>query len=147
MDKANTCFSMGSSYCDFRVIGISLGFQLDALRLSAACCYVISQRRQIVCGTLITTQSKVQQSLLAVFTFKSRPHFMIQVSYSRIPSFNLFSVGLILFIKHIHITHLSKYLPKNIQNNKKLPTQSNMIIPKHKIQNASKTFSIQVICI
>lgn len=42
MDKANTCFSMGSSYCDFRVIGISLGFQLDALRLSAACCYVIS---------------------------------------------------------------------------------------------------------
>lgn len=57
MDKANTCYSMGSSYCDCHVAGISLGFQLDALRLSAARCYVISQRTQIVCGTLITTQT------------------------------------------------------------------------------------------
>lgn len=59
MDKANTCYSMGSSHCDYRIAGISPGFQLDALRLSAACCYVISRRRQIDCGTLITTQSKV----------------------------------------------------------------------------------------
>lgn len=59
MDKANTCYSMGSSHCDCRVAGISLGFQLDALRLSAARCYVISQRRQIACRALITTQSRV----------------------------------------------------------------------------------------
>lgn len=42
MDKANTCYSMRSSYCDCCVAGISPGFQLDALRLSTACCYVIS---------------------------------------------------------------------------------------------------------
>lgn len=61
MDKANTCYSMGSSYCDCCVAGISPSFQLDALRLSAACCYVISQRRWIVSGTAITTQSKSSQ--------------------------------------------------------------------------------------
>lgn len=58
MDKPNTCYSIGRSFCQCRVSGISLGFQLDALRLFAACCYVISQRGQIVCGTLILTQSE-----------------------------------------------------------------------------------------
>lgn len=42
MDKANTCYSLGSSCCDCCIAGISPSFQLDALRLSAACCYVIS---------------------------------------------------------------------------------------------------------
>lgn len=59
MDKANTCYSVGSSYCDCCVSGISPSFQLDARRLSAACCYVISERRRAVWGTLIITQSKV----------------------------------------------------------------------------------------
>jgi len=59
MDKSNTCNSIGNPYCHRSVGGISLSFQLDALRLSATRCYVISQRRLIVSRTLIRTQSKV----------------------------------------------------------------------------------------